>query len=73
KVAYLLWKGENAERLIQEAKMEAIRKAAKVQQAKQKAGLQRSGGSGKPPKPDFRRMSDEEVLATLGLSLYTDE
>lgn len=73
KAVYLLWKGENADRLIQEARMETAKKAAKNQQAKQKAGLQRGGGPGKPPKTDYRKMSDDEVLATLGLSLWTDE
>lgn len=73
KAVYLLWKGENADRLIQEARMETAKKAAKTQKAKQKAGLQRGGGPGKPPKPDFKKMSDDEVLATLGLSLWTDE
>ncbi|MDH7479707.1 MAG: hypothetical protein QHH02_06845, partial [Syntrophomonadaceae bacterium] len=73
KAVFLLWKGEHADRLIQEARLEGAKKAAQVNQAKAKAGLARAGGSGKAPPPDFRRMSDEEVLAHLGLKLYTDE
>ncbi|MEW6726906.1 MAG: hypothetical protein AB1327_08110 [Bacillota bacterium] len=73
RTAYLMWRGLNADRLVQEARLEAAKKAAKLQQAKAKAGLQRAGGPGKPPSPDYKKMSDEEVLASLGLSLFTDD
>lgn len=72
KQAYLLWRGENADRLVQEARLQTAKKAAKVQQSKTKAGLQRAGGPGKPPQPDYRKMSDDEVLSSMGLSLWTD-
>lgn len=72
KHAYLLWRGENVDRLVQEARLQTAKKAAKVQQSKAKAGLQRAGGPGKPPQPDYKKMSDDEVLSSMGLSLWTD-
>lgn len=72
KAVFLLWKGENADRLIQEARLEGAKKAVQTSQAKAKAGLARAGGTGQPPPPDFRKMSDEEVLAHLGLKLWEE-
>lgn len=71
--AYQLWKGENADRLIQEARLDSAKKAAKLKEAKGKAGLQRSGGPGSPPPVDYTKMSDTDVLAHMGLSLWSDD
>lgn len=73
KHAYLLWRGENVDRLIQEARIRDAKKAAKKQQAKKNAKLQKTATAGGAKPPDYKSMSDDEILALEGLSLWTDE
>lgn len=70
--AYLMWKGDNAEKLAQQAALNAQKKAINKQnQRKNAATLGPKAPSAVPV--DYKKMSNQEVLTSLGLSLYTDD
>lgn len=73
KLAYLAWKGENSALLMAQAQLEAQRKTQAKKQQKQGAALERGKGTPAPKKVDYRSMSDNDILANEGLSLFVDE
>lgn len=74
RLAYLAWKGSQGkvEELVQ--KTTAQRKQTAKQSMQKKASVQ-STKSGKPSTgtPQYNKMSDTDVLATEGLSLFTED
>lgn len=69
--AYRAWKGEHADKLLAEAKVNALKAAAKAPAERRAAELTGAGMGGKR-EPNWREMSDKEILATLGLNLFED-
>lgn len=72
KLAYLAWRGENSRKLEADAELRGQRKARTRAKMAKKANLQ--GANSRRRKPvDYSKMSDEEILASEGLSLFTDD
>lgn len=72
KLAYRAWKGEKSALLAANAELKGRTKAASDKaNVAAAAGVPRQGGP-KPPKQDYTKLSDEEVLAAHGLKLFDD-
>jgi hypothetical protein len=73
KIAYMAWKGSNSNVIEATKKFNAKRRQSKKDNVRKKASVQ-SSKSGKPKKSlDYRRMSDEDILSSEGLSLFVEE
>lgn len=71
RLAYNAWKGANSTQLLADAQVAAARQAGANQAAKQ-AGALAKGGSAKATEPDWRTMSDAEVIRASGEKLPWD-
>lgn len=73
-LAYLAWKGEKGSLARANEQLREQRKNAQKTQEKKRAKLE-SGKSktGNTSRVDYRRMSDRDILASEGLSLFTEE
>lgn len=69
--AYRAWKGEHADKLLAEAKVSALKEAAKAPAERKAAELKGAGAGGKR-EPDWRRMEDKDILGALGMSLFEE-
>jgi hypothetical protein len=74
KAAYKAWRGENARLLAANARLQGQRDAKTAKEQAKGAKLQgASGAKGGGKQPDYRKLSDAEILKRDGLKLFTSE
>lgn len=72
-LAFMAWKGSQEKIIETTKKVSEQKKQATKQAVKQKAKVQSGKSSKAKGKVDYARLSDADVLATEGLSLFTDD
>ncbi len=73
KLAYMAWKGSQEKIIATTKKVGEQKKQATKQAVRQKAKVQSGKSSKSKGKLDYARLSDADVLATEGLSLFIDD
>ncbi len=72
-LAYQAWKGANIHLLTAKAEAKGAKKALEGRNKAKAAGMVPRKGGAKTGKPDYRKMSDTDVLKSLGLKLETED
>jgi hypothetical protein len=72
-LAYMAWKGSQAKVVQATQKIQEQKKQATKKAVRQKAAVQGGKSSKSKGKVDYARLSDSDVLASEGLSLFVDD
>lgn len=72
-LAYMAWKGSQAKVVQATQKIQEQKKQATKKAVRQKAAVQGGKSSKSKGKVDYARLSDSDVLASEGLSLFTED
>lgn len=73
KLAYMAWKGSQGSILEATKKLNEEKKKSERRQIQKKATVQSSKPGKQKAKLDFSKMSDADIIANEGLSLFTDD
>lgn len=74
KKAYLLWRGENVEKIAQDLSKQEQKKITQKQELRNTTPVLQGGGSSiSKPAPNYQKMSAKEVLDDMGLKLFKED